>query len=79
MPAIPSNIEVELPKNEIEPEMIAIDNVPEIEKEQKPKPIRKTRKCKPTEELVDEKCLKKCDEDQVRNPVTKRCNKTKKK
>lgn len=79
---IPSQVpyqEVELPINEIEPEIVPIDIVHDVEKEPKAKPIRKTRKCKATEELVDDKCLKKCDEDQVRNPVTKRCNKTKKK
>jgi mRNA (guanine-N7-)-methyltransferase len=39
---------------------------------------KKTRKCKENEELVDDRCLKKCGEDEIRNPVTKRCNKTKK-
>jgi hypothetical protein len=38
----------------------------------------KTRKCKESEELIDDRCLKKCNEDEFRNPVTKRCNKTKK-
>lgn len=66
--------------------------VPALEPEQEPEPVpatapapapapakkNKTRKCKETEELVDEKCLKKCTEDEIRNPVTKRCNKTKK-
>jgi hypothetical protein len=44
----------------------------------KPAKEAKTRKCKETEELYEDKCLKKCTEDEFRNPVTKRCNKTKK-
>jgi hypothetical protein len=44
----------------------------------KPAKEAKTRKCKETEELYEDRCLKKCTEDEFRNPVTKRCNKTKK-
>lgn len=45
-----------------------------------PKPAKetRTRKCKETEELVDGRCLKKCNEGEFRNPSTNRCNKTKK-
>jgi hypothetical protein len=43
-----------------------------------PEKKKKTRKCKDTEELVEDRCLKKCEENEYRNPTTKRCNKTKK-
>lgn len=31
------------------------------------------RACKPTEELVDTKCLKKCEDGKIRNPASNRC------
>ena len=43
---------------------------PEVKKKQ-----QKNKKCKDTEELVDDKCLKKCEPDQERHPETKRCRK----
>jgi mRNA capping enzyme len=76
---LPPTPPVEIPLEKIAEEKIEEPKLIE-EKAEEPKPkIKKTRKCKPTEELVDDRCLKKCDEDQFRNPVTKRCNKTKKK
>jgi hypothetical protein len=73
-------------EKEVEENVIQPEPEPEPEPEQPKPPVaatepekkRKTRKCKETEELVDDRCLKKCTEEEHRNPVTKRCNKTKK-
>jgi len=62
----------------VEPVVAAPATVPAPAPVPEPEKKRKTRKCKETEELVDDRCLKKCEENEVRNPVTKRCNKTKK-
>jgi hypothetical protein len=57
------------------------EEAPQKKEEAAPKTAtasKKTRKCKETEELVDDVCRVKCKEGEFRNPVTKRCNKTKK-
>lgn len=54
-------------KQELRAKVTFVQN---IQKRTKPNP-----KCKPTQELVNARCLKKCDPTQVRNPVTSRCKK----